>query len=402
MFVDFFYTLRREGVPVSLTEWMTLMEALQAGLARASLSGFYYLGRAVLVKSESYFDRYDVAFHKYFEGIQTDNKLLEQVEDWLANPLPPREFSETERDRLLQELGFPNWDELRAALEERLRTQDGPHHGGGNWIGTGGTSPFGHSGFHPGGIRIGGESHGRSAVKVAAERRYRAYRSDATLGVRQFEVALRKLRQFSTRLDGPKNDLDLEATVDATCDNAGYLKLVWARPRRNAVKLLVLMDVGGSMYAYSRLCNQLFSAVHKASHFKDLKFYYFHNCVYDHLYTDAACTRQRAEKTETILHSLGSDYKVVLVGDAAMAPSELMMVDGNIFWDMGNEEPGITWLEKLVRHFPYSVWLNPIPSAYWERVHGYQTIGMVRQVFPMYELTLDGLDQAIKRLMARR
>lgn len=402
MFTDFFYLLRREGIPVSITEWMTMMEALAVGLAGSSLSGFYYLGRAVLVKSESQFDRYDIAFHKFFQGIKTDEKLLEQVSEWLANPLPPREFSEEERERLLQKLGLPNWEALRAALEERLRTQKAPHHGGGNWIGTGGTSPFGHSGFHPGGIRIGGESHGRSAVKVAAERRYKAYRGDTTLGVRQFEVALRRLHQFSTRIDGARDQLDLDGTIDATCQNAGRLKLVWNRPRKNAVKVLVLMDVGGSMSPYARICSQLFSAVHKSTHFKDLKFYYFHNCIYDHLYLDSTCNPGHSEKTEHVLRTLGSDYKVVFVGDAAMAPSELLMVDGNIFWDMGNEEPGITWLERIVRYFPYSVWLNPIPAAHWERVFGYQTLTMVRKIFPMYELTLEGLDLAIKKLMVRK
>ncbi|MFZ3371408.1 MAG: VWA domain-containing protein, partial [Desulfitobacteriaceae bacterium] len=289
MFTNFFYQLRREGVPVSITEWMTLMEALNAGLAEASLSGFYYLARAVLVKSESHFDQYDLAFQRYFQGIETPEGLLNQVAQWMENPLPERMFSEEERNELLKKLGLPDWDSLKAGLEERLRTQDGPHHGGKNWIGTGGTSAYGHSGFHPGGMRIDGRSHGKSAVKVAAERNYRDYRSDETLGVRQFEVALRRLRQFSSRLDGLKDQLDLEETIDETCKNAGQLKLVWTRPRKNSVKVLVLMDVGGSMTPYAQICSQLFSAVHKSSHFKDLRFYYFHNCLYDLLYLDASC-----------------------------------------------------------------------------------------------------------------
>ena len=402
MYTNFFYALRREGIPVSITEWMTLMEALSVGLAESSLSGFYYLARAILVKSESHFDQYDLAFQTYFQGLETPEQLLDQVSQWMENPLPPKMFSEEERNELLKKLGLPDWESLKAALEERLRTQDGAHHGGGNWIGTGGTSPFGHSGFHPGGVRIGGESYGQSAVKVAAERNYRDYRSDETLGVRQFEVALRKLRQFSTRLDGVKDQLDLEDTIDETCKNAGRLKLVWTRPRKNSVKVIVLMDVGGSMTPYANICSQLFSAVHKSSHFKDLKFYYFHNCLYDLLYLDASNNPKKAVKTEDILRSLNSDYKVIIIGDAAMAPSELMMSDGNIYWGIGNEEPGITWLERVAKKFPYNVWLNPLPEKYWERVHGSQTLKIVRDMFPMFELTLEGLDRAIKKLMVRK
>ena len=402
MYTSFFYQLRREGVPVSITEWMTLMEALSAGLAESSLTGFYYLARAVLVKSESHFDQYDLAFQTYFQGIDTPGQLLDQVSQWLAKPIPAKMFSEEERNDLLRKLGLPDWESLKAALEERLRKQDAPHHGGNTWIGTGGTSQFGHSGFHPGGVRIGGESHGQSAVKVASERNYRDYRSDTTLGVRQFEVALRRLRQFSTRLEGVKDQLDLEDTINETCKNAGQLKLVWTRPRKNSVKVIVLMDAGGSMVPYAKICSQLFSAVHKSSHFKDLKFYYFHNCIYDHLYLTASCNPRKAVKTMDILRSLNSDYKIIIIGDAAMAPSELMMSDGNIFWDLGNEEPGITWLQRIAKKFPYNVWLNPTPEKYWDRVHGYQTLKMVRDIFPMYELTLEGLDMAIKKLMVRK
>ena len=402
MYTNFFYQLRQEGIPVSITEWMTLMEALSIGLAESSLTGFYYLARAILVKSETHFDKYDLAFQKYFQGIETPQQLLDQVSQWLENPLPPKMFSEEERNELLKKLGLPDWESLKAALEERLRTQDSPHHGGNHWIGSGGTSPFGHSGFHPGGMRIGGESYGKSAVKVAAERHYLDYRSDQTLGVRQFEVALRRLRQFSSRVDGVKDQLDLEETIEETCKNAGQLKLVWTRPRKNAVKVIVLMDIGGSMTPFARICSQLFSAVHKASHFKDLKFFYFHNCIYDLLYLTAYLDPRKAVKTEDLLRSLSADYKVVLIGDAAMAPSELMMADGNIFWDLRNEEPGITWLERLARKFPYSIWLNPIPENYWEQVYGYQTINRVREVFPMFELSLEGLDKGIKKLMVRK
>ncbi|MGI6120346.1 MAG: vWA domain-containing protein [Desulfosporosinus sp.] len=402
MYTNFFYALRQEGVPVSITEWMTLMEALSLGLAHSSLSGFYYLARAILVKSESHYDQYDLAFQKYFQGIETPAQLLDQVSKWMENPLPARMFSEEERNALLSKLGFPDWESLKTALEERLRTQDAPHHGGNKWIGTGGTAQFGHSGFHPGGVRIGGESHGRSAVKVAAERNYRNYRNDETLGVRQFEVALRRLRQFSTRLDGIKDQLDLEDTISETCKNAGRLKLVWTRSRKNAVKVIVMMDIGGSMTPYANICSQLFTAVHKSSHFKDLKFFYFHNCIYDLLYLDASLNPGKAVNTEDILRTLNSDYKLIIIGDAAMSPSELLMIDGNIFWELGNDEPGITWLQRLARKFTHNVWLNPHKEKHWEYIYGSRTIKMVRDIFPMYELTLEGLDQAIKILMVRK
>jgi uncharacterized protein with von Willebrand factor type A (vWA) domain len=402
MFTNFFYQLRHEGIPVSISEWMTLMEALNAGLAESSLLSFYYLARAVLVKSECHFDRYDLAFQKYFQGIVTQEKLHDMVFEWLKNPIPIKMFTEDERSRILKTLGLPNWESLKAALEERLRNQDGTHHGGTKWIGTGGSAPFGHSGFHPGGMRIGGESNAQSAVKVAAERNYREYRSDQTLGTRQFEVALRRLRQFSSRPEGIKDQLDLNNTIDKTCRNAGKLKLVWTRSRNNTVKVIVLMDIGGSMYPYAEICSRLFTAVHRSTHFQDLRFYYFHNCFYDYLYLDADYSPSRTVKTEELISSLNSDYKVVVIGDAAMAPSELLMINGNIFWEMGNEVPGISWLERLAKKFPHNVWINPIPESDWEIIYGSETIQMVRNIFPMYELTLDGLDKAIKKLMVRK
>ncbi|NLX90187.1 MAG: VWA domain-containing protein [Firmicutes bacterium] len=401
MFLDFFYALRREGIPVSITEWLTLMEALSLGLANSSLTGFYYLARTVLIKSERYFDQYDLAFQKYFQGIESTPQLLDQVADWVEAPLNPLPFSKAERDLRLKLLETPDWKQLKKELGERLRAQDAPHHGGPKWIGKSGTSPFGNSGFSPGGVRIGGASHGQSALKVAAERNYKAYRHDETLGVRQFEVALRRLRRLSTRLEGAKDELDLEDTIDQTCRNAGHLKIVWTRPRKNTIKVILLMDIGGSMTPYARICSRLFSAVHKSANFKELKFYYFHNCIYDLLYHDATINPKKASKTKDILNSLSSDYKIIIVGDAAMAPSELLDPDGIIFWESLNVEPGITWLQRLARKFPYSVWLNPIREQYWESIYGSDTIKMVRDIFPMYELTLDGLDQAIKKLMVK-
>ncbi|MCL2227838.1 MAG: VWA domain-containing protein [Oscillospiraceae bacterium] len=402
MFINFFFALRKEGVPVTLIEWMTLMEALHIGLAGSSLTQFYHLARSVLVKSETHFDQYDIAFQYFFRGIEPPEKLLKQVTKWIENPLPPYLFSEEERDELIKKLGKPEFEELRAQLQELVEKQDGEHHGGKHWIGTGGTSKFGNAGYSPGGVRIGGASHGRSAVKVAAARNFVDYRSDETLGIRQFEMALRKLRQFSTRLDGPKDELDLEATIEETGRNAGMLKLVWARPRKNTVKLIVLMDIGGSMSAYAQICSQLFSAVHKATHFKDIRFYYFHNCIYDFVYDDDGSYLHRTIKTTDLFNMFDSDYKVILVGDASMAPSELLQQNGIIYWDKDNEEPGLTWLQRVARRFPYNVWLNPIAERHWETSYGAQTINIVRKVFPMYELTLEGIDRAIKKLMVRK
>lgn len=397
MFFKFYHQLKSEGVPVSLNEWMTLMEALAKGLSFSSLTGFYYLARAVLVKSEAHFDRYDLAFAKYFHGLETKEDILEQALDWLSKSLPPLHVSQEKR------FPFSQWDldELRRQLEDRLKRQDGEHHGGSQWIGTGGTSPFGHSGYHPAGLRIDGESVNRSAVKVAAKRNYREFRDDGITGLRQFEMALRKLRQFSSRAEGPKDQLDLDGTINATCQNAGTLKLVWERPRRNMMKIILLMDSGGSMDQYMQICSRLFTAANRATHFKDMQFYYFHNCIYDRLYTSHEIVPGYAVKTNEVISSLNSDYRLIIIGDASMALSELTMAGGAIDWEVDNEQPGLSWLKRLVGHFPYAVWLNPIPAAYWDRTLGYYTIDLIRKVFPMFELTPEGLEQAVKKLMAR-
>lgn len=398
MFINFFYLLRNYGVPVSITEWMTLMEALGRGMAASSLMGFYYLARAVLVKSEAHFDRYDLAFANYFNGVETPVELTEKVLKWLEKALPPLYISPEERKQ------FQNWDldELRRQLEERLREQKGEHHGGGNWIGTGGTSRFGHSGYNPAGIRLGGESVNKSAVKVAAERNFRGFRTDETIGVRQFEVALRKLRQLSSKVEGPKEELDIDETIKETGEKGGLLQLVWSRGRKNMVKVALIMDSGGSMMPYLQICSQLFTAMNRSSHFKDLRFFFFHNCVYQHIYLDPSCHIRNAIKTEDFLQQLGPDYKVIFLGDASMAPSELMMVDGAIDWYYSNDEPGITWLRRIAGHFPHSVWLNPIPAVYWNRTIGTYTINMIKEIFPMFELTVDGLEAAIKKLKVRK
>ena len=402
MFTRFFFLLRAYGVPVTITEWMMLMRALSEGLALSSLERFYSLARSILVKSESFYDQYDQAFAACFEGVETPLQIADEVWDWLADPLALPGLSDEERRLLVEMLGDIDLDELQRLFEERLAEQTEAHHGGNKWVGTGGTSPFGHSGVHPGGIRVGGESRNRSAVKVAGERRYRGYRTDVKVGVRQFELALRRLRQLSSRNEGPADELDLDATVDETAEQAGRLSLVWQKSRKNAVKVLLAMDVGGSMHPYLRLCSQLFSAVNSQTHFRDLKTYYFHNCIYDWLYLDTEMSTRRAVPTSRVLHDLGPEYKLIIVGDAAMAPSELLSRNGIIWWGSSNEEPGIEWLRRLRRHFDHSVWLNTIPREQWEWAYGARTIGLVRQVLPMEELSLDGLQAAVKKLMVAR
>jgi uncharacterized protein with von Willebrand factor type A (vWA) domain len=402
MFTRFFFLLRAYGVPVTVTEWMMLMGALSEGLALSSLDRFYSLARSILVKSETFYDQYDQAFAACFEGVETPLEIADEVWDWLADPLALPNLGDEEKRLLTEMLDDLDLDELQRLFEERLAEQTEAHHGGNKWVGTGGTSPFGHSGVHPGGIRVGGESRNRSGVKVAGERRYRGYRTDVKVGVRQFELALRRLRQLSSRNEGPADELDLDATVDETAEQAGRLSLVWQKSRKNAVKVLLAMDVGGSMHPYLRLCSQLFSAVNSQTHFKDLKTYYFHNCIYDWLYLDTDMNTHRAVPTSRVLHDLGPDYKVIVVGDAAMAPSELLSRHGIIWWGYSNEEPGIEWLRRMRQHFDHSVWLNTIPREQWEWAYGARTIGMVRQVLPMYELSLDGLQAAVKKLMVAR
>ena len=396
MFIDFFYLLRSRGLSVSLDEWLCLTDALNRGLAMNSLMEFYYLCRNVLIKSETDYDRFDMAFAEYFQGIQTPDDIPKELWDWLNQ-------GELERDIA----DMPAWakehdfEQLMEMFRERLAEQTEKHDGGNYWIGTGGTSPMGHGGYNPAGIRVGGYSRHKSAVKVAGERNFKDFRQDTALDIRQFQMAFRKLRQFSTRVDAARTELDIEGTIDATCNNAGMLKLVYERPRKNTVKLLLLIDSDGSMAPYSRLCNQLFQAVHQSSHLKDLKTYYFHNCVYDYLFTGSSCRRGDWIETDWVFGNLDSEYKVIFVGDAAMSPYELMAVGGNQDWYVYNEEPGIVWLQKFRQRYKRCIWLNPIKEGRWDWTYGSKTINMVRGVFPMFELTLDGLDQGIKKLLTR-
>jgi len=389
MFLDFFYHLRRHRIPVSITEWMALMRALNEGYAHASLERFYVLARALLVKDVGFYDAYDLAFKETFQGIETPAEIVDEILNWLRDPkvldgLTPEQLA------MLPKLDL---EALRQLFAERLKEQQERHDGGNRWMGTGGTSPFGHNGKNPAGIRVGGEGGQRSAIQVAADRRYQNYRHDRTLDIRQTQMALKKLR-YLQRL-GMEEELALEATIDQTCRNGGEIELIFSPPRKNNAKVLLFMDAGGSMLPYTHLMEQLFSAAHQMTHFKDFQYYYFHNCIYEQVYTDIRMNQKTS--VQALLRTLDAEYKVILVGDAYMAPEELLEPGGAIYYDHHNRTPGIEWLRRIEAHFKSCIWLNPIPARNWNR----PSIALVRNVFPMYELTLDGLDQGTKNLVRK-
>jgi uncharacterized protein with von Willebrand factor type A (vWA) domain len=389
MFLDFFYSLRRHRIPVSITEWMALMRALSEGYAHASLERFYVLARALLVKDVGFYDAYDLAFKETFQGIETPAEIVDEILNWLRDPkvldgLTPEQLA------MLPKLDL---EALRQLFAERLKEQQERHDGGNRWMGTGGTSPFGHNGKNPAGIRVGGEGGQRSAIQVAADRRYQNYRHDRTLDIRQTQMALKKLR-YLQRL-GMEEELDLEATIDQTCRNGGEIELIFSPPRKNNAKVLLFMDAGGSMLPYTHLMEQLFSAAHQMTHFKDFQYYYFHNCIYEQVYTDIRMNQKTS--VQALLRTLDAEYKVILVGDAYMAPEELLEPSGAIYYYHHNSTPGIEWLRRIEAHFKSCIWLNPIPARNWNR----PSIALVRNVFPMYELTLDGLDQGTKNLVRK-
>ena len=382
MFTDFFFHLRGYGLKVSVTEWLSFMEALAGGHSRADLSTFYGLARALLIKRETDFDLYDRAFASFFKDLEDEVVVDDEILAWLEDPVLPQ-ISDEDRARI-EALDF---DEVRRRFKETLAEQTERHDGGSRWIGTGGTSPFGHGGFNPAGIRVGGSGGGRSAVEVAASRRFRNLRSDRVLDTRQIGMALRRLRRLA-RDDGPE-ELDIDATIDQSARNGGEIDLVFSPPRRNRIKLLLLMDVGGSMDPHAELSEQLFSAAHAASHFKSFEFRFFHNCVYERLFTDIS--RWRGEPTSDVLKQLDPTWSVVFVGDAWMAPYELTRSYAPLEAHAAARDSGLTWLERFRQRCPNSVWLNPEA----ERIWGSTTIRVIRQVFPMFELTLDGLTEAV-------
>ncbi|MCC8356662.1 MAG: VWA containing CoxE family protein [Oscillospiraceae bacterium] len=397
MFTGFFFLLRARGLKVSLQEWRTLLEGLEKGLHGSSLTGFYYLARAVLVHTAADFDRFDQVFLEYFRDVQPFDELPKELEEWLSKPIDSVEYDPA----ALTNQGL-DIETIRKMLEQRMQEQHERHDGGTHWVGTGGASPFGNSGYYPGGIRVGGQGRNRSALQVAGERNFRDFREDTVLETRQFQMAFRRLRQFSALEDGPKTELELDEPIKQTGDNAGQLRLVFGRPRRNTVKLLMLFDSGGSMWEFTKLTASLFQAVSKESKFKDLKIYYFHNCFYDDLYTAPGCHHATAVSTEWVLSQLGQDYKVIVVGDASMAPYELLSPGGCSDYYTYNKEPGIDWIGKFTGRYDRMIWLNPLPQDNWERGYGSDTIRIIKKAVPMYRLTLEGLQQGLKYLTAAR
>ncbi len=398
MFAAFFYLLRQRGLDVSLNEWITLLEGMEKGLHHSSLTGFYHLCRAIVVKSEVEYDRFDQVFLEFFKDVPFQGEIPEEMLDWLNHP------SEDLRRTIenLRAAGFPDesLEELLKLLEERLKEQTEEHNGGNYWVGTQGRTPWGNSGWHPNGIRIGGQSMHRTAMSVAGERKFRDFRKDNTLDTRQFQMAFRLLRQLSVQNDSAEKVLDVDATIHDTCENAGTLQVRYKNPRKNNVKVLLLMDSGGSMDYYSGLCSMLFQAATKSNHFKELHTYYFHNCVFSELYEGPQLWRSGQVPTEWVLQNYDSSYKVIIVGDAAMNPYEL--TEKRFDWETRSYGPsGMEWLERLRKQYPYLIWLNPEPMperpAYWSQTH--YTLG---QVFEMFDLSAEGLEQGLKRLMVRR
>lgn len=400
MFIKFFYTCKAKGLRITLSEWLTLQEALDKGLAGSSLTQFYYLARMILVKSETDFDKFDLAFDECFKAVKTETEVGEQMLRWLDKS-DMVEMAHEEARKWLNEgedLQIDKQD-VEEKFRQRLKDQDSEHNGGSYWIGTMGKTSFGNLGGNVGGVRVGGKTGYQSAFAVVGARKYKDFRDDRTLDNRQFQQAFRRLRQFSTKLDVPKTELDIPGTVDKTCNNGGCLQIVMEKPRKNAVKLLLLFDSGGTMIPYSSLMNDLFQAVNKSNHFKDVKCYYFHNCIYSKLYKTPECENGDWVDTEWVFRNLDSDYKVIIVGDAAMAPEELYSDSGNYRGPNGGLS-GWEWLQLMKRHYKKIVWLNPKMApghAPWREAET-----AIKELLPMYKLTVEGLNQGMIKLMTNK
>src|SRR5688572_14783904 len=390
MLVRFFTDLRAGGVPVTLPEFLSLLEGLEARVAFQSPEDFYYLARLALVKDERHFDRFDRVFAEHFAGAEKlfEKLVAELPEDWLK-ALSERLFSEDEKARV-EALG--GWEKLLETLKQRLGEQQGRHEGGNRWIGTAGTSPFGNQGFNPEGVRIGqGASRQGRAVKVWESRNYRNLDDGVELGTRNLKMALRRLRRFAR--EGAAEELDLDGTISATARNAGLLDLRLQPERRNAIKLLLLLDVGGSMDPHVKVCEELFSAAR--AEFRQLEYFYFHNFPYERLWKDNRRRFSVATDTWTVLRTFNSDYRVVFVGDATMSPYEIEQPGGSV--EHYNDEAGRVWMQRIASHFPRLVWLNPEPEERWKWT---PSIGITRELTGgrMFPLTIDGIDRAMYEL----
>lgn len=388
--VPFLFALRRRRLRVGAQEALALTKALTLGLHESSLEGFYEVSRALLVHREEQLDDFDQAFAEYFKGVAFDAKgISDELLSWLEDVRKVRELSDEEK-AAIESIDI---DELQRLFEQRLREQNQRHDGGNRWIGTGGSSPFGRGGFHPSGMRVGPQSGGgRSALKTADARRYQGYRTDLVFDLRQIEVALRRLRIFSR--EGQRAELDVEKTIDATAQNAGDLEVVLRAPRASETRVILMMDIGGSMDPFAEAASQLFSAARRASHWKELRTYYFHNCIYGRLYRTE--TFADPVMVSDLLRQCGPKYKVIFVGDALMAPYELLATSPESHG--GPPKAGIHWLNAIRDHFPSSVWLNPEDPRDWNG----NTVEVIRSVFPMFQLSVDGLAEAVRELLRLR
>jgi len=388
MLIDFFLKLKSHKLPVSIKEYLTLLEAMDKKVIGPSIDEFYYLSRTALVKDEANYDKFDRAFAEFWQGVETIPGIETQIPlEWLLKQV---ELTLTEEEKQqIQALG--GWEKLMETLKARLEEQKGRHQGGNKWIGTGGTSPFGAYGYNPEGIRIGQEKgRNRSAVKVWDQREYRNLDDSVELGTRNIKVALRRLRKFAR--EGAPEEFDLENTIHSTARKA-YLDIHMRPERRNAIKVLMLMDIGGTMDDHIKLAEELFSAA--KTEFKHLEFYYFHNCLYDFVWKDNR--RRHSERTRTweLLHKYGHDYKVIFVGDATMSPYEILQPGGSV--EYFNEEPGAVWIKRFIDVYPKCVWLNPEPEEIWSYR---QSIGILKELMNgrMFPTTLQGLERAMKLL----
>lgn len=387
MLIDFFFILKDAKIPVSIKEFLTLLEAMQQGVVGTSIDEFYFLSRTMLVKDEANYDKFDRAFSLYFKGIQTIFEKHPEIPlDWLKKRLQ-RELTDEQR-AALEKFGY---DKLMDRLKQLLEEQKERHEGGNRWIGTGGTSPFGNGGDNPEGIRIGGKSERRSAVKVWEARAFKDYDTERELGTRNIKVALRRLRKFARQ--GAEEELALDATIKATANNAGYLDIKMQPERKNNIKVLMLFDVGGTMDDHIAQIEELFSAA--KTEFKNMEFYYFHNCVYDHLWKNNH--RRHSEKFATwdVLRKYTPDTKLIFVGDATMSPYEILQAGGSV--EYNNEEAGAVWIQRFTAHFPKYLWLNPEPEGIWQYR---QSIDIMRKLLSnrMFPITLSGLEQGMRLL----
>jgi len=387
MLIDFFFTLKDAKIPVSIKEFLTLLEALQKNVIDTSLDDFYYLARLTLVKDEAHYDKFDRAFGLYFKGIAANFDEKSQIPlDWLLQRMK-RELTDEQRAQL-EKFGY---DKLMDRLAELLKEQKERHEGGSKWIGTGGTSPFGHGGTNPEGIRIGGKGGSRTAVKVWEERALKDYDGEREIGTRNIKVALRRLRKFAR--EGAHEELALDATIHATASNAGFLDLKMQPERKNNIKVLMLFDVGGSMDDHIERTEELFAA--SRTEFKNMEFYYFHNCVYDFVWKNNR--RRQSERFDTwdILRKYPPDTKLIFVGDATMSPYEVLHPGGSV--EYNNKEAGSEWLTRFTNAFPKFAWLNPEPEGLWQYR---QSIAIIRQLMNnrMYPITIDGLERAMRAL----